>query len=127
MPKTNAEKLQVKPGNAVLLKALDRAVTDEERTLILPLPDDAAETDKYEADVAVLSAYGQDDVDRLFAEELPKLTGVRAMWVAYRKGRKDGITRDTMWQNLRDAGWDANSMVSLSDTFSALRAKPLDE
>lgn len=124
MPKTNPEKLQVKPGNSVFIGSHGRELDGDLINLVAPLPDDVTVSSLADAEVVVLFIAGQSDVDAVFTEVLPTVTGARAVWFAYRKGRKDGITRDTLWQDLRNHGWDANSMVSLSDEYSALRAKP---
>ena len=50
------------------------------------------------------------------------------LWVTYPKksGKiKTDISRDMGWEAMTQAGWDAVTLVSVDDTWSALRLRPL--
>ncbi|HEY0271989.1 MAG TPA: YdeI/OmpD-associated family protein [Chitinophaga sp.] len=75
----------------------------------------------------------------LFAENTAALAAgapaaIRALapegkwWIAYAKlssGIKTDMTRDRGWGPVKDLGWEPVSLVSLDETWSALRFKPM--
>lgn len=121
MPKTTAEKLQIKPDSSLFLAG----DTAELRQLLDPMPDDtttvkAART----ADVAVMYATSRADLDEKAEAHLADLAAARATWIAYPKGGKADINRDSIWRRAEELGWTINGNISLSDTWSAVRIKP---
>lgn len=88
-----------------------------------------------------LPAKGQVPFLILFAEDVASLEAeaakaVKAMapdgklWVAYPKissGIKTDITRDKGWEPMTSKGWQPVSLISLDDTWSAFRLKPMTE
>jgi hypothetical protein len=120
--KNTATKLQVKDQNAVFVAASEVDVAE----ILGILPTGASLVGAADgADVAVLFARNSGELARVLAGTLPTLTAVRAVWICYPKGNKADINRTTIWQSVRDVGWDLVSNVSMDDTWSALRAKPL--
>jgi hypothetical protein len=52
------------------------------------------------------------------------------LWIAYPKktsGKNADINRDAGWEPLKDVGWDAIAAISIDDTWSALRFRPVEE
>jgi hypothetical protein len=52
------------------------------------------------------------------------------LWVAFPKKSgsiKADINRDAGWEPLQQAGWDAIASISIDDTWSALRFRPVEE
>lgn len=120
--KTTAAKLQIKPGNTMYLTG----ATVREHALVEPLPEGAAVVaEPHEAETAVLFAQDRTGLDALLADLLGPLAGARAAWIAYPKGNRTDINRDSIWKRLQEVGWTLNANVSLSDTWSAVRLKPL--
>jgi hypothetical protein len=52
------------------------------------------------------------------------------LWIAFPKKSgsiKADINRDAGWEPLQQAGWDAIASISIDDTWSALRFRPVEE
>lgn len=125
MTKTIADKLQIKPGNEVLLSS----ATPERRALLDPLPEGTSVIDgvtRATTDIAVLFATDRVSLDERLAEALPHLTEARATWIAYPKGNRTDINRDRIWERVEELGWTLTANVSLGDTWSAVRLRPQD-
>ena len=91
MTKTVAEKLQIKPNTTVW-------VSDPARiALLTPLPDGVRESDQpATASVAVVFADDAAAVRAALEKLAADLTKPAAFWVAYPKGNKADINRDTL-------------------------------
>ena len=63
----------------------------------------------------VLTAHG----DRLARPEV--------LWVAYPKGNRTDLNRDSLWPILGEHGLRPISQVAVDDVWSALRFRPLKE
>lgn len=124
MPKTVAEKLQIKTGSELLF-----AGAPGQRALLDPMPDDVTIVDGIARDtpgVAVAFAESRAELDRLLADAFPHLLSFRAAWVVYRKGGRSDINRDTIWARVQEVGWTLTANVSVSDEWSSVRLKRAD-
>ncbi|MEV6159044.1 hypothetical protein AB0L53_52815 [Nonomuraea sp. NPDC052129] len=120
--KTVADKLLVKPLTAVWIS------DDEHRPLVEPLPEGARHVDDLgEAGVAVLFAADTAAVRRLLDEHRDRLARPAALWVAYPKGNKADINRDTLWPIVAEYDLRPNGQVAVDEVWSALRFRPLKE
>ncbi|TYB62326.1 hypothetical protein FXF51_26895 [Nonomuraea sp. PA05] len=120
--KTVAEKLLIKPGTAVWISE------DARRPLVEPLPDGARHANAVkEADVAVFFAADAAAARRLLDEQRAALTEPGIVWVAYPKGNKSDINRDTLWPIVGEYGLRPNGQVAVDEVWSALRFRPLKE
>lgn len=122
MAKTVAEKLQIKPGDEVLIHA-DAA----QRALLEPFPEGTVVVegiDRATTGVGVAFVADRADLDARLGAILPLLTGARASWVVYPKGNRADINRDSIWQRMDELGWALTANVSVDDTWSAVRMKP---
>lgn len=121
-----ARKLLIKPGNRVAL--IDPPTGYAER--LQPLPDGAELVD-LQPELDVLQVFVQDRaaLDRA----APSLGSVRSggiLWVCYPKGgRKAGtdLNRDLLWEALGQVGLTGVTLVSVDDTWSAMRFRPAAE
>lgn len=115
-----ADKLLLHPGGTAW-------VSDPARSSLLgPLPDGATlAAAPGGADVALVVADGAADVRAALAAHAAALAGVAAFWVAYPKGNRADINRDSLWPILAEHGFRPISQVALDDTWSALRFRPL--
>lgn len=123
MPRTTAEKLQIKPNIELLLGPS----TPELRGLLDPLPEGVRVVEGIDRDthgVAVMFAHNREDLDALLTETLPLLTSPKAIWIAYPKGNRSDINRDSIWKRAEESGWTLNANISLSNTWSTVRLKP---
>jgi hypothetical protein len=117
--KSSAEKLRLKPGAALW------ASHAEHVPVLGTLPEGTRVVDSArEADVAVLFAEAADPLRPLLAEHADAL-GVPAFWVAYPKGNRTDVNRDSLWPILAGHGFRPVAQVSLDDVWSALRFRPL--
>ncbi|MGI5290857.1 hypothetical protein ACQEVF_47140 [Nonomuraea polychroma] len=120
--KTVAAKLLVKPQTTVWVS--DPA----HRPLLEPLPDGAHHVeDLKEADVAVVFAADATAARSLLDRHRDQLTAPGVLWVAYPKGNKSDINRDTLWPIVGEYGLRPNSQVAVDEVWSALRFRPLKE
>ncbi|AQZ62661.1 unnamed protein product [[Actinomadura] parvosata subsp. kistnae] len=120
--KTVAEKLLVKPGTAVWISE------EAHRPLVEPLPEGARHAgDLREAAVAVFFAADAATARRLLDQHRAALTEPAVVWVAYPKGNKSDINRDTLWPIVGEYGLRPNGQVAVDEVWSALRFRPLKE
>ncbi len=125
MARTIAEKLQIKPGTELLLGQSSA----EQRGLLDPLPEDVTVVDGIDRDtsgVAVMFAHSRDELDTLLNDVFPKFTSPKAVWIGYPKGNKTDINRDSIWKRAEESGWTLNGNISLSNTWSSVRLKPMN-
>ena len=120
--KTVAEKLLIRPETSVWFSHPDRA------SLVQPLPDGvqvvAAPRD---ATVALAFADDSGSIRALLADRVADLRQPEILWVAYPKGGRADINRDTLWPILAEYAFRPVSQVAVDDTWSALRFRPLRE
>jgi hypothetical protein len=116
MAKTIAEKLQIKPNTTVWLSHVDHL------PLLTPMPDGVREVDKMAAaSVAVLFADDAASARKVLEEHAADLAKPGVFWVAYPKGNKADINRDSLWPILADLDMRPNAQVAVDDRWSALR------
>jgi hypothetical protein len=114
--KSVAEKLQIKPGSSLWLGGEDQG----ERIAPLPAgveivegPESAAVALIFAADSAVVLA----TLDGVAAE----ITKPPVVWIAYPKGNRADINRDSLWPIVANYGLRPNGQVAIDDVWSALR------
>lgn len=119
-PKTVAAKLRIRPGTPTW-------VSDPARAAVLgPLPFGAALVSGLGgARVAVVIADDAASLRSVLARDAAALAGVAGFWVAYPKGSRTDVNRDTLWPILAEHGFRPISQVALDDTWSALRFRPI--
>ena len=120
--KTVADKLLIKPGTTVWCSDASRL------DLLDPLPEDARRVDApAEATVAVVFAEDAAAVHGALAAHGQAPAQADVLWIAYPKGNRADINRDTLWPILAEHGLRPVSQVSLGEVWSALRFRPLRE
>lgn len=119
--KTIVQKLQIKPGSAVWLSDASK------QPLVEPLPDGVRRVGTLEDSTAtILFAEDRASLEELLAESgAERLAGTDLLWVAYPKGGRADINRDSVWPMLAELGLRPVSQISLDDVWSALRFRPL--
>jgi len=116
-----AKKLLIKSGHTVLLinapQGIDVLLGDPLRKLY-----------QYDSlgqfDVVVLFAHNLAEVDNFALKALKNLKENTVFWATYPKGSskiKTDINRDKGWEILEKAGYEGVSIVSMNETWSALR------
>ncbi len=79
-----------------------------------------------DASVALLFADSEHSLRRLLESYADALPGLAYVWIAYPKGGRADINRDSLWPIVAEhTGMRPITQVSLDDTWSALRFRPL--
>lgn len=124
MAKTTAEKLGVKEGTALMMIGAPEDWTPG------PLPPGATlTTDQGAADLVLLFAPDAATLDTTMKDALDAVPFDGLIWVAYRKGgAKAGtdLNRDILQERLSHHGMVGVTLISLDDTWSGMRVRPLD-
>ena len=116
MSKTLAEKLQIKPHTTVW-------VSDPAHiTLLTPMPEGVRESDQIAtASTAVIFADSATSARELMAKHAADVTKPHAFWVAYPKGGRADINRDSLWPIIAEFDMRPAGQVAIDDQWSALR------
>lgn len=118
--KTIAEKLLIKPGASVWLSDAAHLVRIE------PLPAGVQIADRLEhAAIALIFADAAASARAILDTHRDSLAQPSVLWVAYPKGNKADINRDTLWPILADYGMRPISQIAIDPIWSALRFRPL--
>lgn len=75
----------------------------------------------------MLFASSGENLRQKLAEHGDALQNDNVTWIAYPKGNKADINRDTLWPIAGEVGLRPISQVAIDDTWSALRFRPLKE
>jgi hypothetical protein len=114
--KTIAQKLLVKPGTTVWVSHPGR------RELLDPLPAGVRIADgPAEAGVAVVFADDAASARAVLEQHRDTVTTPPVVWIAYPKGGRADINRDTLWPIVVEFGLRPNGQVAIDDVWSALR------
>jgi hypothetical protein len=118
--KSVAEKLLIKAQTTVWTSH------PEHLGLIEPLPEGVRVVERPEQATTAL-VFGDDaaSLRRLVAAHASRLADPEALWVAYPKGNRSDINRDSVWPILAEHGLRPIGQVSLDDVWSAMRFRPL--
>ena len=118
--KTTASKLLIKPGAAVWVSDASRA------SLLGPMPAGVAVVDVLtKADVAVVVADDAATIRAALEGNVHALASRPVLWVAYPKGGRADINRDSLWRLIAPYGLRPITQVAIDATWSALRFRPL--
>lgn len=120
--KSVAEKLLIKPNTTVWSSHASHL------DLLEPLPDAVRHVDAPEqATTALVFADDADSLRDILTEHRDHLADPSTLWVAYPKGNRTDINRDTLWPILGEYGMRPIGQVSVSEVWSALRFRPLKD
>lgn len=119
--RTTAAKLLIKPHTTVWISDPERA------GLLGPLPEGATLVEGLAgATTAILVAHDERSLRAVLEEHAATLLGAAYLWVAYPKGGRTDIDRDSLWPIVADrTGMRPITQVALDETWSALRFRPL--
>jgi len=119
MTKTIAEKLLIKPNTTVWLSH------PANLPLLTPMPDGVREADTPgTASTAVAFADDAAGARKLMEEHAEELKKPGTVWIAYPKGNKADINRDSLWPIVADFDMRPCGQVAIDDRWSALRFRP---
>ncbi|MEV6634083.1 hypothetical protein AB0M54_25360 [Actinoplanes sp. NPDC051470] len=116
MSKTVAEKLQIKPHTTVW-------VSDPANiALLTPMPEGVRESDQLAtASTAIMFADNAASARELMETHRADVTKPNAFWVAYPKGGRADINRDSLWPIIAEFDLRPAGQVAIDDHWSALR------
>ena len=94
--------------------------------LIGPLPERASHVERLDqATTAAVFASSADALRQILSQHKEQLAGPSTFWVAYPKGNRADVNRDSLWPILGEYGMRPISQVSVDEVWSALRFRPL--
>lgn len=118
--RTVAEKLRIKPGTSLWSSHPERV------GLIGPLPEGVHVVDGLAgAGAALVFADDAASLRAIVAAHAGDLRDREVVWVAYPKGNRADLNRDTLWPVLAEHGLRPIGQVSVDDVWSALRFRAL--
>jgi hypothetical protein len=117
-----AEKLLIKPGTTLW------SSDDSRLELVAPLPAGVRRVEVPEqATTALVFADDAASLRDLLATHQERLAQPDILWVAYPKGNRTDINRDSLWPVLSELGLRPVTQVSIDQVWSALRFRPLKQ
>lgn len=121
-----AKKLVLKAGHKVLLLRAPEGFSLD------PLPEGASVVTQGKGpfDAVLLFVRSKAEADEHAPKALSSVGPGGLVWIAYPKkssGIKTDITRDVGWEAVWEARWEGVALVSLDDTWSAIRFRPANE
>ncbi|SDN54082.1 Bacteriocin-protection, YdeI or OmpD-Associated [Paenibacillus sp. yr247] len=100
--------------------------------LLKPLPEGVLFTDKKEGnqayDFVQVFVHSLAEVQQLAPKAIESVTPEGMLWINYPKGTakiKTDINRDSGWQTVTDLQFEGVSLVSIDETWSAMRFRPV--
>jgi hypothetical protein len=120
MARTTADKLLIREHSRVW------ASSDAHLARVGALPAGASRTaTPGDATVAIVFAEDAASLRRLLADHDGAITRPGVVWVAYPKGNRTDINRDSVWPIVGEHGLRPIGQVAIDETWSALRFRPL--
>jgi hypothetical protein len=118
--KSVSQKLLIKPGSALWVSS------DEGLARLGPLPEDVSPVaTPAGAAVAVLFVADEASLRTALDRDGSDLGRVPVFWVAYPKGGRSDLDRDSLWPIVAELGLRPITQVAVDDAWSALRFRPL--
>ena len=118
--KSIAQKLLIKPDTTVWSSSVDRLA------LVGSLPPGVFGVGQpAQATVAIVFADDEASLRKVLAEHGDALGETDVLWVAYPKGNRTDVNRDSLWPILAEHGLRPIGQVAIDDEWSALRFRPL--
>lgn len=120
MSKTIAEKMYIKPDTTLWAEPADRL------DLIGSLPDGVETVDSPgDATNVLLFADDEAGLRGLIARHGGHLPSRPNLWIAYPKGNRTDINRDTLWPIMMELNLRGIGQIAVDDVWSAMRFRPL--
>jgi len=120
--KTIADKMYAKNASAIAVLNADA----RHAALVAQLPAQLIVGDGKPADLILLFAHSQQELENLLPQAQARLMDKGVLWVAYVKGTsktKADLHRDTIRVHAETLGLDSVAIISMDDSWSALRLK----
>ncbi|HLU52157.1 MAG TPA: hypothetical protein VK011_01015 [Acidimicrobiia bacterium] len=121
MSKTPAQKMFIRPKSTVWVGPSEHLET------IGDLGPGVETASFSQADTAVLFVEDSNALREALGEHADELHAPGMLWIAYPKGNRSDINRDTLWPYLTEYGMRPITQISIDERWSALRFRPLLE
>jgi hypothetical protein len=125
MPASLQQKLQLKPGQAVVIL---NAPPGYLHTLTLELKENALSAEVQEkAEAVILFVNSLAEANDLVPGAIGAVKTDGLVWIAYPKGTskvKADVNRDSLWEAVKVTGWRPVRLIALDDTWSVMRFRP---
>jgi hypothetical protein len=125
MPASLQQKLQLKPGQAVVIL---NAPTGYLHILTLELKENTLSTEVREkAEAVILFVNSLAEAKDLVPGAIGVVKAGGLVWVAYPKGTskvKADVNRDSLWETVKVTGWRPVRLIALDDIWSVMRFRP---
>ena len=123
-----AKKLGIKPGYRILILGAPPAFVEA----LAPLPENVIVSEQPGGLYDFVLAFFQSraEVEQHGAQALSAVKPSGLLWLCYPKQSsrlKSDVHRDTGWEAIHEAGWQGVSLISIDDTWSAMRFRPSGE
>jgi hypothetical protein len=118
--KSTAEKLLIRPDSTVWSSHAERI------ELIEPLPQDVRVVDSLKhATTALVFGDNAESLRESVAAHAGQLAEPQNLWIAYPKGNRTDMNRDTLWPIVVPCGVRPIGQISVNEVWSAMRFRPL--
>jgi hypothetical protein len=122
MAKSVADKLLIKPGAGIWCSDGSRL------ELVGPMPEGVRPADALgSADAALVFADDAASLRAILGAHGGELGAPKAFWVAYPKGNRSDVNRDSLWPILAEHGMRPIGQIAVDDVWSALRFRALED
>ena len=120
--KSVADKLLIKADTTIWSSDIGRLA------LVGSLPAGVRRVDRPElAATALVFAEDARSLRSVLAAHGDRLTRTPVLWIAYPKGNRTDINRDSLWPIMAELGVRPITQVAVDETWSALRFRPLKD
>jgi hypothetical protein len=125
MPTSLQQKLQLKPGQTVVILNAPPGYADK---LMAELKEIVVNTESKEnTQGVILFVNSLAEAKDLVPEAIRTVKAGGLVWIAYPKGTskvKADVNRDSLWEAVKVTGWRPVRLIALDDTWSVMRIKP---
>ncbi len=125
MPASLQQKLQLKPGQAVVILNPPPGYLDK---LIAELNENVVSTESREnAQAVILFVNSLAEAMSLAPNAIQAVKADGLVWIAYPKGTskvKADVNRDSLWEAVKVTGWRPVRLIALDDIWSVMRFRP---
>lgn len=117
-----ARKLLIRPNTTIW------SSSDSHLAMIQPLPENVRVVDRFEdATTAIIFIDGSASLRAMLDEYRDRLSHPCNFWVAYPKGNRIDINRNSLWPILGEYGMRPIGQVSVDEVWSVMRFRSLGE
>lgn len=118
--KSAAVKLRIPPNSTIWSSHPDRL------EILGELPEGVHAVDSAaDANTGLVFADDRDSARETVAGNAADLSALEILWVAYSKGKRSDLSRDTLWPILAEHRMRPIGQVALDEVWSAMRFRPL--